>query len=239
MDSHQLAIARLAWARTLGLSDDALAGSGTHEGGSATTIEFLRLGDVCTLVGPAYLTDRAAGSALDTYADPAMLLSLTEDRSARCVGPEILYFATDYADVGAGPENGGPEDDDPLVSRDPHHAHAVARLCPPDDIADLHLDQQDTSFTILTNDESPTSTAGYREREGLVADVGILTAPAHRRYGLASAVGRFATDDALDSGLIPQFRVHRDNFAGRALARRLGYIEGGLRLSLNVQPKEG
>ncbi|MFD4367851.1 GNAT family N-acetyltransferase [Rhodococcus sp. NPDC058521] len=237
MDSHQLAIARLAWARTLGLSDDALSNSGTHEGGSSTTVEFLRLGDVCALVGPTYLTDRTAGSALDAFADPATLLSLTEDRSARCIGPEILYFATDYAAVGAGPEDGGPDDDGPLVSREPHHAHAVARLCPPDDIADLHLDQQDTSFTILTDDEYPTSTAGYLEKEGLVADVAVLTAPTHRRNGLASAVGRFATDDALDSGLIPQFRVHRDNFAGQALARRLGYIEGGLRLSLNVQPK--
>lgn len=235
MDPHQLAIARLAWARALGLPDDALSASGVFETSTSDSIALLRLGAVHCLVGPAGLADRAAGRALDEFTDPSALLSLTDDRSARCVGPEVLFFATDYVAAGAEPAEG----DEPLVSHELQHARAVANGCPPDDAAELHLDQHDPSFTILTDDEHPTSTAGYLEREGLVADVAVLTTPEHRRRGLASTVGRIATDAALDGGLIPQFRVHRDNFAGHALAHKLGYVEGGLHVSLNVQQQEG
>lgn len=234
MDPHQLAIARLAWARTLGLPDDALTTSGVRVARDSDTVSFLRLGDVCTLVGPASSVDRSRGRPLTDFTDPSSLLSLVDDRSARYTGPMALLFASDYADSAPGPD----EDERPLVSDDPAHAQAVAARCPPDDAAEAALAQWQSQRTLLTDDEVPTASAGYRELEGLLADFGALTSPEYRRLGHASVIGRITTDDALDSGLVPQCRVHRDNFAAHRLARTLGYVEAGLYASVNVQPHE-
>lgn len=236
MEPHQLAIARLAWARTLGLDDDALTTSGVrvaHAGPASgtDTLSFLRLGDVSTLVGPGRLTDKVDGGHLEDLADPAALLALSNNPSARCTGPEVLLFVSDYPELSA-----DPGDDQPLVSNDPAHARAVADQCPPDDVTESALDHLETVFTLLTDDETPIASAGYSELEGLISDFGVLTAPGQRRKGFASIIGRIATEDALDTGLIPQFRVHRDNFAARTLAHTLGYVEAGMHTSVNVQP---
>lgn len=232
MDPHQVAIARLAWARTLGLPDDALTNPGVQVAPDSDTISFLRLGDVCTLVGPAWSVDRAQGTALTGFSDPSTLLSLVDDRSARYTGPMVLFFASDYA----GSTSGLDKDERPLVSDDPAHARAVAARCPPDDAAEAALAQWQKRLTLLTDDEVPTASAGYTELAGLLADFGALTSPEYRRLGHASVIGRITTDDALDSGLVPQSRVQRDNFAAHRLARTLGYVEAGLYASVNVQP---
>ncbi|NLE82225.1 MAG: GNAT family N-acetyltransferase [Rhodococcus sp.] len=234
MEPHQLAIARLAWARALGLDDDALTTSGVRAANPAPArriLSFLRLGDVCTLIGPAELIETVDDENLEDLADPAALLTLTNDPSARCTGSEVLLFTSDYTE-----SSPHPDDEQPLVSSDPAHSRTLAGLCPPDDVTESALGHRETVFTLLTDDETPIATAGYSEFEGFVADVGVLTAPDQRRKGFASIIGRIATEDALDSGLVPQFRVHRDNFAARALARSLGYSETGIHTSVNVQP---
>lgn len=235
MDSHQLDIARLAWARALGLVDDALTTSGVRVTPHSHAITFLRLGDVDTLAVPAPLVERAQERPLTDFTDPSALLSLTDDRSARHTGPTTLHFASDYAASSPEPD----ANESPLVSDDPAHAHTLAAGCPPDDLTESALAQCDTTFTLLRDDEIPVASAGYTELEGLVADVAALTAPDCRRCGHASTIGRITTDEALDSGLIPQFRVHRDNFAAHALARTLGYTETGVHMSVNVQPHTG
>lgn len=57
-------------------------------------------------------------------------------------------------------------------------------------------------------------------------DLGVATAVAHRRRGLASVVCRTAIDEALDCGLIPTWDCDEVNAASAALALRLGFVEG-------------
>lgn len=61
----------------------------------------------------------------------------------------------------------------------------------------------------------------------ILADMRVLTDPDHRRHGYAAVVGRLATNDAIDDGLIPQWRARPENTTARRLAARLDYVEIG------------
>ena len=76
-------------------------------------------------------------------------------------------------------------------------------------------------FVVLDEADHPTSGAGYDEWEGLLAHLGVLTPPRHRRSGRATVAAALATNDALDAGLVPQWRARTANAASRALARNV------------------
>lgn len=56
-----------------------------------------------------------------------------------------------------------------------------------------------------------------------LADLGVLTLPAHRRRGLGAAAVRALADLAVAEGLEPQYRCQHDNHASVALARAAGF----------------
>jgi RimJ/RimL family protein N-acetyltransferase len=76
---------------------------------------------------------------------------------------------------------------------------------------------------LLDDREATTAGSGYDEWEGILAHLGILVPPALRRTGLGTLAAAMATNDALDSGLVPQWRARVENAASRGLARRLGF----------------
>ena len=45
-----------------------------------------------------------------------------------------------------------------------------------------------------------------------------------------------ATNDALDVGLVPQWRARTENRASRAIAARLGYVEVGSQTTVLLTP---
>ncbi|MGI1847530.1 GNAT family N-acetyltransferase [Rhodococcus sp. SJ] len=96
-----------------------------------------------------------------------------------------------------------------------------------------------SSFVLLDDDHRPLSGAVYTEVQSILADVTALTVPEHRRIGLAATVATLATHDALDAGLVPQWRARRDNTAGRGLAAVLGYTELGTHISVAVPAAAG
>ncbi|MCQ4119790.1 GNAT family N-acetyltransferase [Rhodococcus tibetensis] len=229
MDPHHLDIVRLAWSRELGLPDDALTAGpdrATRANQETDTIRFLHLLDTSAMVGPAWALGRAERLSARELTEPATLLSLTQDRSARCSGPVTLWFTSEYQE----PPTGQP----PLVSDDRGHVREVETVCPPDDVTEAHLSSRDRCFTILDDAQQPVSCAGYDEFQGFVADVAVLTAPQFRGRGLGTRAVGIATDDALDSGLIAQFRTPRDASGSRRLSARSGYRELGTYIEVTI-----
>lgn len=220
MDSHQLDIVSLAWCRELGLPHDALRRPGTRTVRPDTdTVRFVRLGDASALVGPEWLLDRAADLDDDTLAARATLVELTRDHRGRVAGPRLLAFA--------GQVGGDVDAEDPLVSHDLQHVQALEALCPPDDVAEARLTSRRAWFTVVDETRRPLAGAGYDEWQGIVARIGVLTAPQLRRRGHGSVAGRLCTNDAIDEGMIPQWSSHPENTASRRLAAHLGYEELG------------
>lgn len=218
---------RLAWSRHLGLADDALRAGTRHTciRDDATKITFLTLGDSSVLTGPQWAITAGERYSDDQLARRGTLGELDPARSGRVDGPVVLAYAGDI----------GTEIDrhDPLISHELAHVLALEASCAPGDVLGADLTRKRSWFTLLSDDRpadsaAPLSAAAYIEWEGLLADVGVLTAPQARRRGNAQVVARLATNDAIDEGLIPQWRSSAENGTARRLAARLGYEEWGV-----------
>ncbi|MFD4467591.1 GNAT family N-acetyltransferase [Rhodococcus sp. NPDC058505] len=219
MDSHQLDIVALAWSRELGLPDDALRVAGSRTIRPATdTVRFLRFAGASALVGPPWFLDRAAALDDDALASRSTLGDLTRDHGGRCTGPRLLAYASEVGDINVA---------SPLISHVLPHVLALQALCPPDDVAEADLTARRNWFTLLDEDARPLSCAGYSEWQGIIARLGVLTVPEARRRGNGTTVGRLCTNDAMDEGMIPEWRSHPEDLASRGLAARLGYEELG------------
>ncbi|MGF7121041.1 GNAT family N-acetyltransferase [Rhodococcus sp. BE178] len=231
MDAHQIDIIRLAWSRELGLPDRALDSPGTRHvrvDETANRIRFVTIAGASALVGPAWATERAEEWSDDELARSGALSALAKDHAGRSGGPTELAWAADFGtDIAV---------EEPLVSHDLAHVLELQNLCPPDDVAEAGLADKGAWFTVVDDAHRPLSSAGYTEWQGIVADMGALTAPGARRRGFGATATLLATNDALDAGLIPQWRAHRDNVASRRLASTLGYEELGTSVSIEVAP---
>lgn len=231
MDDHQIDIIRLAWARELGLPDRALDDPGVRHvrvDDTADRIRFVTIAGAAALVGPGWAVDRAGAHPDDDLARSGALLALAKDHAGRSSGPVELGWAADFGK--------GVAVEDPLVSHELDHVRALESACPPDDVAESELAAKANWFTVLDDDHRPLAAAGYVEWQGIIADMGALTTPPARRHGYGATAARLATNDALDAGLIPQWRAHRDNVASRRLAAHLGYAELGTYVSIAVAP---
>ncbi|SDH04496.1 hypothetical protein SAMN05444695_10123 [Rhodococcus triatomae] len=236
MDTHHLDIVRLAWSRALGLEDSALAdGRDLRVADESTTrIRIVALGDSAAVLGPSWFLERAADRPVEEL--PDLVRGLTQDHSGRTSGPRVLGFATEYAlPVGEGRVGEGDDGKDlPLVSHDLARVTELESLCPPDDVAEAALSGRDRWFTVLDDGHRPLGGAAYREFSGFLADIAVLTDPAQRLAGIGSTVLSIATDDALDHGLIAQWRRHEDNKAAQSVARHVGYEDLGFEMEVVV-----
>lgn len=221
METGTRAIVELAWARRLGLPDDALEPGASWR---VTRIDdrvamFVRLWEHRVLVGPDWLLDSADGADDDVLASGPGLLGLTAGTPGaapgRLLGETVLSFTDLYLEHDAL--------ETVEVADDPQAVHDLERQCPPDDVTEVGLGAKRERFVLLDDREATTAGSGYDEWEGILAHLGVLVPPALRREGLGTLAGAMATNDALDSGLIPQWRCRPENAASLGLARRLGF----------------
>ncbi|MCJ0904722.1 GNAT family N-acetyltransferase [Rhodococcus sp. ARC_M6] len=228
MDEHHLDIIRLAWARHLGLGDSALRATHTARVIEDTTevIHILRLADADAVVGPRWFMERTADADIGTLLEPPLLLELTKDHGGRIASHTDLAFLSDYTDT--------VPTEQLLISHERADALAVAQACPPDDAVVADLDDRERWFTALNDDHQPLSCAAYREFQGFVADLTMLTVPAHRRHKLACGTTFLATEDALDAGLVPQLRIPDGHRGGAAIARELGFTILGIHATVAI-----
>lgn len=234
MNSHQIDIVRLAWARALGLPDDAFLEPRTRvvaEEDDADTIDFVVLDGRSALTGPSWAISRADGVSNETLATRDGIRALAGSRAGRCAGPTTLAYADEV--------RGDVSQESPLISHDLDHVLALEAAVPPDDAAEADIMRKRNWFTVMDDAEGeesarPVSSAGYVEFHGFVADMGVLTAADRRRRGFGFTAARLATNDAIDAGLVPQWQAHVDNLAGRLLGEALGYTELGIRTQVTL-----
>jgi hypothetical protein len=234
VDSHHHDIIRLAWSRHLRLPDTALKAGTRHVAidDSETSVTFVRLGDSSALLGPEWAVDSARQLSDDQLAERGALGEIAGSRAGRTEGPTVILFADDAGTT--------IDRHDPLISREPEHVRMLESRCAPDDVHAAALSGRHSWFTLLGDESSaesaaPVSSAAYLEWEGLLADIGALTAPSERRKGNAQVVARLATNDAFDEGMIPQWRTNMENGTARRLAARLGYEQWGVFTATTLQ----
>lgn len=233
LDPGTVSIIQLAWARLLGLDDDALAeGSGRlyRIDDDAPVLTFVTLFGREVLTGPAWAVDAAHGLAGAELRSHSALLSLTREHGGRGLGEAQLYFCDDL------PQLGGPP---AVVSSDASLVRALERRCPPDDVAEAGLGEVEHPFVLVgegherENDPpTPLAGAGYDIWAGILAHLGVITPPEERRKGYAQRVTAVAVEEAMAAGLVPQWRARTDNTASQRTARRAGFAFAGTQTSV-------
>ena len=218
VDAGTEAIVRLAWSRRLGLADDSRPGSGRSFVMSDGNVMGVVLGDSSIAVGTGSVLPQMGHLSDQQLIDPSTLLSLAGGRG-RLLGEWMLLFTDKYvADTSW---------TSVAVDDDPDSVAGVQRLCPPDDVLEVGLSELDWQFAVRDDADALVGGAGFAESEGILANIGVLTAPSVRGRGWATRAATVATNEALDRGLIPQWRARRTNVAALATAARLGYVALG------------
>ncbi|HEU5484122.1 MAG TPA: GNAT family N-acetyltransferase [Microlunatus sp.] len=221
MEANTEAIVRLAWARVLGLPDDALTepADGRITRPSDELIMFVRLWRHEVLVGPSDFLDRARGSDSDDLVDGSRLLASSSRWRGRLLGQATLAFRDEYLAL--------EELESVCVTDDPAAVLDLEKACPPDDVAEVGLAGMSRALVTLDELDQPTAGAGFVEWETIIGHLGVLTPPAFRRRGFGLIAAALAVNEALDHGLVPQWRSRVENSASRSTAARLGFVEVG------------
>lgn len=228
VEPNTAAIVRLGWSRLLELPDDSLDPARnpvrTVRVESEREAMVIRLWDTYVVVGPGWLQERSTHLDPASLLDQSALLHCCDGHPARLVGQAVLAYTDHYAR----PKRPGlGRLEDVAVDDRPAAAAALERACPPDDVAEVGLAEMGRVFVTLDDREQPTAGAGYVEWQGILGHLGVLTPPEQRRAGHGTVAGALALNDALDVGLVPQWRARTENVASRRLARRLGFTEVG------------
>lgn len=224
---------RLAWSRILGLDGDGVTAVGRRryrQTDATGAVMFVRLFGESVFLGPSWACAAARRHGDDDLASIRTLLELCAGRHGRAIGHATLAYTDTYVPVPSF---------DQVVSREPEAVAALENVCPPDDVLEVGLTEMVETF-VLVDEYAPQvalAGSGYLEWERILGHVGVLTDPAHRGAGLATAVGAVATNDALDAGLVPQWRTRVGNAASRRVAAALGYTEVGSQTTV-VLPTE-
>ncbi|HJW00282.1 MAG TPA: GNAT family N-acetyltransferase [Arthrobacter sp.] len=235
LDPGSAAIIQLAWARRLGLDDDAFAASLAsgerivRADDSAQTVEFVRLFGSSALVGPQWVIDAAAAIPDEEMAQHVTLLTLTRAHGGHGLGAAALFFADDLPLK--------QPSDDLTVSHGNPEAIELEGLCPPDDVNEVGLSDLEHRYTIVHDVDGrrvPVACGAYSEWEGLLGHLGVLVDPAWRRRGLGSLAASIAAHEALAAGLTVQWRAEVSNTGSVALARKLGLSTGGIQTSVHL-----
>lgn len=235
MNSHQIDIVRLAWARDLGLPDGTFRPASEPRtvlvDDDATRVRFVVLDGHAVLVGPADVIDRAQDVPPDVLATRDGLADVVGPRRGRCSGPLVLAYLDEVGtDVGV---------EHPLLSHSRRDAERVLSTTPPDDAVAARAADATTWVTVFDDtagedDAIPVAASGYVEWQGFLADTVAVTVPSHRRRGFGLTAARLATNDAIDSGLIPQLRVGLDDAGARLFGRAVGFTELGVAIAMDL-----
>jgi hypothetical protein len=231
VETNTESIIRLAWARTLGLSDEALLepADGRLTRLDESIIMFVSLWEHRVLVAPGWLLEIAPTLTNRDLATGSSLLSLSAGHGGRLLGEAVLSFTDGYVSH--------PGLDDAVVSKETEVVATLERSCPPDDVIEAGpLSIMTEHFVTLDEQDQIVAGSGYTESQGILASLGVLTPPHSRQLGHGTLAAAVATNDALDTGLVPQWRARRGHRASTALARRLGYREIGSQTTVLLGP---
>ncbi len=231
LDSGTVSIIQLGWSRLLKLDDTAFADAAGERiyrrDDDAELVTFVRLFGAEAIVGPGWALDAAADLDGDNLARHSTLLQLTRDQGGRGLGAANLYFCDSLPAL-------NPRDD-AAVSDDHAFAVALERLCPPDDTAEVGLSDLEHRAILVDDAQAPPAPfagAGYAIWSGILAHMGVLTAPDHRGQGHATYIAKVAVEEAMAAGLIPQWRARTDNTASIRTALSAGFVECGSQTSV-------
>lgn len=167
----------------------------------------------------AYVLDAVASPSTDDLFEAGRLALLFDGRVERIVGPASLAYvdeATFAPAVGAHVRM--------LGERDRTAVEAMRAACDPEEWEHGDIDFDRNSVCGAFEGAALASVASWEDRGGL-ANVGVVTHPAHRGRGHARAAAGAIIERLLREGALPQWQTLVSNAPSLAVGRALGCIE--------------
>ncbi len=185
---------------------------------------LLRRGPACLVSAPAPTVaalSRSLGSLPpEIVFDAAFLLELFGEQVERIIGPAWYGHVERRLLRPAGVHTGRL-----LDSGDEAAFHRLAEYCDETEREHSGLEFSQGPLFGCFRESQLVATAGYRVWGGELANIGVLTHPAHRGRGYGRSVVSGITAETLDRGLVPHYRALHTNHASLAVARALGFHE--------------
>jgi len=95
--------------------------------------------------------------------------------------------------------------------------------------------QTERTFGVVDEAGTLLALSGYRIWNESIAHISIVTHPHWRGQGHGRAAVARAAQDALEAGLVPQYRTLRQNASSMSIARRLGFTEYGFSVYVRLR----
>ncbi|PRB76746.1 GNAT family N-acetyltransferase [Arthrobacter sp. MYb214] len=200
-----------------------------REKDDSALLMFVSLFGTGILVGPSWAKEAAQNLTDAELASHAKLMEISAPYGGQALGEAELY----YCDTAPPTPSLRP-----TASRQQEHAIALENICLPDDSAEVGLSEMESTFVLLSdcnNGPQPLAGAGYDIWEGKLAHLGVLTAPEKRQSGFGSNAVAIAMEQAMNCGLIPQWRARTDNTASIRTALRAGFEYVGTQTSVILE----
>lgn len=232
LKSSTITSIQLAWAQILGVPPETLEIEGNRvyrEKDDSALLMFVSLFGTGILVGPSWAKEAAQNLTDAELASHAKLMEISAPYGGQALGEAELY----YCDIAPPTPSLRP-----TASRQQEHAIALENICLPDDSAEVGLSEMESTFVLLSdcnNGPQPLAGAGYDIWEGKLAHLGVLTAPEKRQSGFGSNAVAIAMEQAMNCGLIPQWRARTDNTASIRTALRAGFEYVGTQTSVILE----
>lgn len=219
---------RRVWAERLGTTEALLE----HDGVSGVRWDAVPAASVvriagATLVGaPPSALERLQGLAGSSLLDPEELM-----RALEGLGPS-LFGAAELAYLDAGTFL-------PSVSRTVCGAgrdevEHLLRALPSTERDESGLEEMDRWWVVREADRTPVAVAGCEIWNDALAHLGVAVVPNARGTGAGAAVASAAVRNALDDGLVVQWRSGVGNHASRRLGARLGAVPLGQQVTVDL-----
>ena len=206
----------------------AVRGAGAADGGR---LEVVRLADRLAVSAPPELAERigeAVAGGLVDLTDPAVVLALVGP-VAQVIGPAALAYAN------RGCFTPRPGSGVAMLDAGDAAVVALAEACGPEDAAESAIAELPSPVWVARADGQVVAASGYAVWSGALGQVGVLTHPRFRGRGLGRVVASAAVADALDAGLVAQWRARVTLQASRRIARSLGFVELGRQVLFRLE----
>ncbi len=213
------------WAERLALPPDALTSAGTHffPREAAIAVVVLQLGQSCVVVAPPPVMRLLEGLGERALLDAQALTAKLGAFDAQPIGTATLSYR-DRRPV--------EQPRIPITSVEPAMVDQLRARIHPDEWDESGLSAMPQLWAAVTPVGSIAAVAGYERWGANIAQMGVVADAAERRRGYAAAASAAAMTEALNAGLVLQWRSRVGNTASDRLAARLGYTPLGFQSAL-------